>query len=373
MSVQQPRWRPTGRIQWTTVIVAVVATLGVLSYLVHLGYDAAWTGLGQAKVQAEVRPAKTLWEWLGLLIVPAMLATGGYFLNRWQTKRDAEIRQAQKDHENRIQQAQEEHEKFLQQREKEREELAARQRAQDEMLRAYLDQMSDLMVDRKMREDPPQSDTHRLAQARTIATLLGLDKDHKRRPLKLVYELNLITKDKPLLNLKNAGLDTADLREITLRDTCLKEADLRLANLRGSDLRGSDLREADLRGANLGNADLSDTCLAGANLLPYDEMNPSKLNAPNLSNGTDANDIDLSDHHLIPADLGNANLSNADLTGVYLTGANLRGATGVTDQELEQQAASLKGAIMPNGQKYEDWLKTKERTGGEDGENTGPS
>ena len=35
-------------------------------------------------------------------------------------------------------------------------------------------------------------------------------------------------------------------------------------------------------------------------------------------------------------------------------------------QQLEA-AKSLKGATMPNGQKYEDWLKSKDRA--EDGEN----
>jgi hypothetical protein len=34
----------------------------------------------------------------------------------------------------------------------------------------------------------------------------------------------------------------------------------------------------------------------------------------------------------------------------------------MTHEELEQRAKSLKGATMPNGQKYEDWLKdTKKR------------
>jgi hypothetical protein len=32
---------------------------------------------------------------------------------------------------------------------------------------------------------------------------------------------------------------------------------------------------------------------------------------------------------------------------------------GVTNEQLQQQAASLKGATMPDGQKYEDWLKSK--------------
>src|SRR5215212_7476356 len=273
MDEQQPRQRPGGGVQWLTVTVAVLVTLGVLSYLIYIGYGLGWTGFGPSRMNEGVQPSKTLWEWLGLLFVPTILALGGalggFLLNRMQKQHDVQIEKAQK----------------------EREEAAAIQHAQDELLRDYLDQMSDLMVVRKLREKPPQSDLHRLAQARTIATLLGLDKDHKKRPLKLVYELNLITKDEPLLNLKNAGLDTADLREMTLHDACLKEADLRRASLRGADLKGSDLMEADLRGANLSNADLSNTCLAGANLLPYDTRHPSKLNATNLSNGSDPNDI----------------------------------------------------------------------------------
>jgi hypothetical protein len=44
----------------------------------------------------------------------------------------------------------------------------------------------------------------------------------------------------------------------------------------------------------------------------------------------------------------------------FLGGACLGGAAGMTHEELEQQAKSLKGATMPNGQKYEDWIKDKE-------------
>ncbi len=44
---------------------------------------------------------------------------------------------------------------------------------------------------------------------------------------------------------------------------------------------------------------------------------------------------------------------------------------GVKNEDLQQQAATLQGATMPNGQKYEDWLKSK--GGREDGENSGPS
>jgi uncharacterized protein YjbI with pentapeptide repeats len=317
----QPRWQPRRGVQWLTVIVAVAVTLGILIYI---GYGLQWTGFGPRRTGDSALPPKTLWEWLQLLIIPAMLAVGVYLLNQRQRQHEVQIQQAQK----------------------EREETAAIQRAQDEALGAYLDQMSDLIVDREMRKKPDDPDLRRLAQARTLAILLGLDQDRKRRPLKLIYELSLIMKEEPILNLKNAGLDTADLSEITLHDACLREVDLRLANLRGADLKGSDLREADLRGANLSNANLSDTVLVGANLLPNDETQPAKFNAPSLLNGADPSNIDSSNDHLTPTNLGGADLSNADLSGAYLTGA------GVSEEQLDT-CKSLQGATMPDGSKHD--------------------
>jgi hypothetical protein len=52
-----------------------------------------------------------------------------------------------------------------------------------------------------------------------------------------------------------------------------------------------------------------------------------------------------------------------------LQGAELQGAI-ITDEQLDV-TLSLQDVIMPDGQKYEDWLKSK--GGGEDGENTGSS
>jgi hypothetical protein len=48
----------------------------------------------------------------------------------------------------------------------------------------------------------------------------------------------------------------------------------------------------------------------------------------------------------------------ADLSEVYLRGANFKFARGGTDDQLSE-ARSLDDATMPNGQKYEDWLKSK--------------
>jgi hypothetical protein len=61
----------------------------------------------------------------------------------------------------------------------------AEQRAQDEVLQAYLDQMSQLILDRKLLEveqgvpvHEPGDPVHTLAQARTSTAILTLDAEH---------------------------------------------------------------------------------------------------------------------------------------------------------------------------------------------------
>jgi uncharacterized protein YjbI with pentapeptide repeats len=280
--------------------------------------------------------------------------------------------------------------------------------------------MSNLMIDQKLgknRDDELQEHVRKVAQARTIAVLLGLDSKHKIRPLKLVYELGLLKKPTPVLTLNNAGLDGAYLSELTLHDACLNGADLRRTDLHGADLQDCNLSLADLRGANLSRADLSRVDLRDANLLPYDENNSATWNKHNLekrstlSNGasfsrrglkvTNLSGATLREAHLGGAWLGGADLSGADLSGADLSGADLSGADlkgavlrkanlgvfrdnddpkptnlsganlsgsdlkgavlkdaeGVTNEQLNA-CKSLEGATMPGGQKYEDWLKT---------------
>jgi len=80
----------------------------------------------------------------------------------------------------------------------------------------------------------------------------------------------------------------------------------------------------------------------------------------------DLDGADLSGAYLGGASLSGAYLSRADLSGGNLREANLSGAAGCTEEQLDQ-AGFLTGATMPNGQKDEDWLKSKDRA--EDGEN----
>jgi uncharacterized membrane protein YqjE len=71
--------------------------------------------------------------------------------------------------------------------------------------------------------------------------------------------------------------------------------------------------------------------------------------------------INLSGANLSEADLRLANLLQANLSEADLRGANLSYARDITGEQLEKQAKTLEGATMPNEQKYEDWLKDRER------------
>src|SRR3712207_6525576 len=88
-----------------------------------------------------------------------------------------------------------------------------------------------------------------------------------------------------------------------------------------------------------------------------------------LLKGADLHGANLGEAQLSYANLSRANLSEADLSGADLSGADLSGATGWTEEQLDL-AKSLKGATMPDGQKYEDWLESKANA--EEGKNSDP-
>src|SRR5215213_933846 len=283
----------------------------------------------------------TVRDWLpiaGALLVSVVIALGSWSIT-WQLEK----------HEN-------------QRAETERE--LAEQRAQDEALQAYLDQMSQLILDRKLLEieqgNPvhEQGDpVHTLAQARTSTAILGLDAEHNESVTHFLITsgLSVRTKDSARL-LRGSTLSHAKLSDAHLPNADLGDADLSGADLSNALLLNANLIVADLSGADLSNAlldnadlvaDLSNADLSGASLLGAD------LSDANLRGA------DLSDANLIGANLSDAILVKANLSGAVLDNANLSGAKGITNEELEQQAVSLEGANMPNAQKHGDWLKGK--------------
>ncbi len=155
------------------------------------------------------------------------------------------------------------------------------------------------------------------------------------------------------IQLDNAYLRGADLKQVwmpqaSLRDVDLSEADLSGAKLSEANLSGAKLNKANLSEAKLNEANLSRADLDGAKLSEADlnrsYFNGAKLSGADLSkadlrgaklNKADLSWAKLSGAYLSGADLAEANLSEADLSGVDLRGVNLRGVIGLTKGQLE--------------------------------------
>src|SRR5215216_4298533 len=142
-------WKHLLEERTLTLIAMGVSLTAIIVLLAISGASLGWTGFGD----------KTFWDWLQLLsalAIPVVLAAAGLWFTSQQDQRQQQIEN--------------------QRAEAERE--LAEQRAQDEALQAYLDQMSQLMLDRKLLEAEQGDPVHTLAQARTSTVILRLDSEH---------------------------------------------------------------------------------------------------------------------------------------------------------------------------------------------------
>jgi uncharacterized protein YjbI with pentapeptide repeats len=303
---------------------------------------------------------KTIWDWMGLLIVPIVLSLITVVFTVLQEDRQQHIESE------RAKQAQ----KIEDQRAEAERELAAL-RAEQSTLQAYLDQIGTLLLDRNLRKADENSDVRMLARGRTLVVLDALSEYRQVRALRFLYEAKLIqptsTDEQPVISLNNASLGKiklsrrpflggAELQQAGLSGAKLSHSDLRETHLVAAELQGTDLERADLEDADLSAAFLGRADLSGANLADADLSNAEGL----YEKGTNLwkRGAGLIHANLEGANLEGANLEGANLEGANLEGANLEGAN-VTSEQLDQ-AKSLEGATMPNGQKYEEWLKDKE-------------
>jgi len=167
-------------------------------------------------------------------------------------------------------------------------------------LQEYIDKISELLLERHLRESHPEDEVRKIARARTLTVLPRLDGMRKRNVLQFLYESGLINKSGPIVELSGADLWQADLNGIYLRD----------AHLGGSLCWKVDFSDAFLHGAYLGGIQFREVTWNGA---------------------------DLSEAYL-----EGATFLDAD-------GKPRKDATGVIIEELEKKVKSLQGAIMPDG------------------------
>ncbi|MDJ0901233.1 MAG: pentapeptide repeat-containing protein [Xenococcus sp. MO_188.B8] len=306
---------------------------------------------------------KTLWDVLALLIVPIVLAVGGFLLNRAETERQNVIESA----------------------ETERQNAKEEDRGRDKVLQSYFDKMTELLLKEELGKSNTKPEVQSIAQYKTLTALPYLDSRRKGLLLEFLYESKLIAggsefpleqrsvcrdlragiseHEKPIVSLEDADLRGISLTNAILRSAALGGADLRDADLRGADLRCTDLRNADLRDADLRNADLRGADLRGAFLVNASLVS-TDLNNALLVNaflrgaalrgayllGADLRGFDLVNTDLRGAALWDADLRNADLRDADLGGADLRNA--------DLEGADLRNADLTKAWANNDQLKT---------------
>jgi uncharacterized protein YjbI with pentapeptide repeats len=325
------------------VLLIVVPVAVVLYLLVEAGYAFSWTGFGpytppQPPIEGYQRE-KTTWDWLQLLIIPVVLAVGGFLLNRTERMNT---------------------------------EKAAEQRAQDTALQAFLEAMTKLLLENHLRTSKPDDEVRSVARARTLTVLRALDGTRKARVLQFLYEARLIGGIKQEAGGVARTIDAVvSLQGARLEETFLTGADLGGADLEGAILNrallpGADLGGAHLDGAHLGEAILGVAYLAGAHMvqarlrganlkgahLVKAHLEGAFLTGAHLEGAylieADLKDADLERAHLRGADLALAHLKGAHLEGAHLEGAHLEGAhlDGVDLRGANLEWASLEAAHL---------------------------
>jgi uncharacterized protein YjbI with pentapeptide repeats len=324
------------------ILIAGVSFLAALTFIA-LAYRRGWhwTGLpaerGDGTAAHPPLPAKTLWDWLQLLIIPLVLALAAFALNATQADRD------RKQEERRVA----------------RDRAIAADRARENTLRAYLQQMSDLITRRGLRSADPtgaNDDPTTLARTLTLITLRRLDAERKSLVVQFLFEAHLIettvywNPENSSASVDSYGerspkvdLSGADLRGVHMRDvvssygygpkgggfaiygTALDGADLRHADFRGLSLMGvsltrADLRDADFSGANLNGAMFTLACLSGARFNRASIRRDFAEFAFADFKATDGRNVNFSRARLDHADFSRATLTDVNLQGATTTG-----------------------------------------------------
>lgn len=360
----------------------LVFSLIVISAKVIWIIAPAWSGF----------EGKTLWDLLELIIMPLVLASGALWFNRQErnAEREIAIKRTQDDRE------------------------LSTERRQNDALQAYLDKMTELMLEYDLRNSSPYSEVRGIARARTLTILSDQNSINKGSIINFIYRANLISHD-PVISMADADLSNAHLS-----NTNLTASNLSSVNLSKADLFLADLSQATLSNANLSRADLLDSRMVSANLDKADfeyarlmnvemqgahannaifahadlagaELDGADLNSASFSEAwmsgasmTEAN-LTLADFwkaelggailaranlrnsvlrkaNLIGADLSYADLTDASLEGAIIDRVILRGATLLNTKGTGiklKQAWSLRGAIMPDGSRYSGQFKLK--------------
>lgn len=259
---------------------------------------------------------KSLWDWMDLLFVPLLIPISVLWLTR---------------------------------RTQENERALASYKAKKEELQTYLDRMTTLLLEHRLRTSKQDSETRTIARTITLAVVQELTSTQKSQVLLFLYDAGLIFRSSPILDLESVDFQgmsispRTDLRRISLSGANLQNSSFERVNLYYADFKSSQLQNANLVGAILMQASLRDTILIAANLKGA-SLKDADLRWANLS------EANLEEANLEDADLRRADLQGVDFKNAVLINTRLNNAIVSLDQLKE--AKLLKNIVMPDGSTY---------------------
>ncbi len=152
-------WWQNIRKPLDAVIITLLVILLVLIVIIVVGYLFNWDWTGLSPYTSPPYPkdsyfqrGKTLWDWLQLLIIPAVLAVGGYLFNYTTSKNEQQSTQLRDQTERDI----------------------ALDNQREAALQADIDKMSELMLAQNLRNSSADEEGQNIAQVRTLIDLRGV-------------------------------------------------------------------------------------------------------------------------------------------------------------------------------------------------------
>ena len=355
-------WQQIKKHSYTTGIVVLLVLILFIFLAYRVGWD--WTGFsgGESKITItstskgittvkELQTGRTLWDWLQLLAalaVPVVVGFGAAWFTRTQQLRDQEHEKLQREHDQEAARIQHDRDQQLADQRAESERKAAEQQAELEreltrdnqretLLQAYIDKMSELLLDKDnpLRESKPGDEIREVARVRTLTVLPRLDKERKRSVLQFLYESRLI----------DAGLVDGDWRAVK----SFGDDGRWSSSVKGGKgayviaLTGADVSGANLSGVKPGDAHWSvgnETTpdVIRCELHPHEVMVGDRRTQYTVVWTSDGGTITYGGTNLLGASLAGANLSQADLSNVSLTRADL--------SEADLSGANLSRSIL---------------------------
>jgi len=169
----------------------VIVVLGLMLFLAWF----LWTMWATYRANNLGFSSKTLWDWMELLIIPGVLSTGVWWLNRSEKQLELRIARERTETDQKI----------------------AQERLQEANIQDYLDRMEKLLIESKLRKSFEDDEVRSIARSRTLTILRTLDPTRKGILLRFLFESELISHSNKVIYLKDADMSEIDLTKSDLR------------------------------------------------------------------------------------------------------------------------------------------------------------